>query len=389
MKKLLLPVAFTTVVHAVLMAAFAGAYHGDPSALVCLGTTYQGREPYEALGVAFNGAGYDGQFYYALARDPWHAQTRGIDAPAYRHKRILYPALAWLLTAGDSQRLRWALPLLNLVAIAGLSALGGLLALRRGASAWWGVLLPLTVSGGLSALRDLTDPFSTFLVCGLLVGWLLRWPWWQVALCATASLLCREQNLPVVGILLLAALWQRRKWESAALTGAITVWILWIGIVWIMYGVSPFTVGDRLLNWPLVGMVEGIGVALTTGSAAWRALTLLALVILVVQVPLVVVLLRHRLDPALGGVLLVGVALFLVGGAALYSDFWANQRVFAVLPLAVWLGCVQVRQWRLLVPLAAPGLIMLVVVAHAWVKPTALREAEGMPAGGVRVVVVK
>ena len=34
-------------------------------------------------------AGYDGQFYYAIARGPWHRHEAGIDAPVVRHARVL------------------------------------------------------------------------------------------------------------------------------------------------------------------------------------------------------------------------------------------------------------------------------------------------------------
>jgi hypothetical protein len=52
----------------------------------------------------FPGNGYDGQFYYRLALDPadLHRAAFGItlDAP-FRVQRIGYPALAWLMSAGQ------------------------------------------------------------------------------------------------------------------------------------------------------------------------------------------------------------------------------------------------------------------------------------------------
>jgi hypothetical protein len=368
MKPLILPILVTALLHAVVLAAFTAAYHGDPAALVCLGRIYAGREPYEAIHVTIGRDGYDGQFYYALAREPWHAQERGMDVPAYRHKRILYPALAWLLTLGEPHRLLWALPLINLLAITGLGGLGAYLAVRQGLSPWWGVLLPLTVNVGLAALRDLTDPLSTFLVCGLLVGWLVRWPWWNLALWALAACLCREQNVLVAGLLLGVAAWQREKWVSAGLATALGLWSAWIGVVWAMYGTSPFPAMGGMMAWPVVGMIDGLRQGSEFAAWQWKALSFLALATLLVNLMLVLVLLRKRLDPVLRGLLLIGAVGLLVGGSALHVDFWGSQRVFVLLPLGVWLACVRLRRWRPLVPLAAPTLIMLAVVAQAWIK---------------------
>src|SRR5207244_3002432 len=140
----------------------------DLSALVCVSPERVGRWPYESIRVGLGTDGFDGQFYYALARDPWHRHDYPLDIPAYRHARILYPALAWLLSGGgDPGRLLWAMPAINLLAAAGLAWLGAGLALRHGRSAWWGFLLPLVVNVGMPALRDLTDPLAALTACGL------------------------------------------------------------------------------------------------------------------------------------------------------------------------------------------------------------------------------
>ena len=87
------------------------------------------------------------------------------------------------------------MPLVNLLAIAALAALGAAAARGYGLSPWWGVLLPFAVNAGMPALRNLTDVLSTLSVAALLIAWLRRWPWWTAALCAAATLFSREQNV--------------------------------------------------------------------------------------------------------------------------------------------------------------------------------------------------
>src|SRR4051794_24323308 len=73
--------------HALLLTGYALRF-GDASALVCVDGTRIGRPPYEAIRVGFGYGGFDGQFYYTLARNPWRLWQEPIDAPAYRHARI-------------------------------------------------------------------------------------------------------------------------------------------------------------------------------------------------------------------------------------------------------------------------------------------------------------
>jgi hypothetical protein len=97
-------------------------------------------------------AGYDGRFVYYIARDPLGAVEK-MDAPAYRYQRILYPALAWLLSAGGQpQLLPWALVAINLAAVVTGTGLLGWLLERERSSGWYALLIPLSI-GGLFVLR--------------------------------------------------------------------------------------------------------------------------------------------------------------------------------------------------------------------------------------------
>src|SRR5215469_6833025 len=92
----------------------------------------------------FHTNGYDGQFYYRLALDPanLHRTAFGItlDHP-YRLQRIGYPALAWLVSLGHHRLVPIALVLVNVLALAAVGLLGGMLAAESGRHALWGLLL--------------------------------------------------------------------------------------------------------------------------------------------------------------------------------------------------------------------------------------------------------
>jgi hypothetical protein len=356
MLKYALPVVVAVALHAAVMAIYLVGFHGDVSALVCLGDGRVNEAPYQAVHIAFPKHGYDGQFYFAIAQAPFQRHDIGIDFPPMRQSRILYPVLGWALTGGDANRLLWALPLINLLAIGGLAALGVLLAVRYELNPWWGLLLPLAVNAGLPLLRDLSDVVSTLAVAALLVAWLFRWPWWALALGGLAAVLGREQNVPIVVILLGLAAWRRQWLTVAALAVVLVVWAGWLAALWQMYGVWPFHQTEGAFDRPLAGLW------LRLSHFKVRSPDGLCVGLILLQIALSFYLIRRKADSAVVLVALFGSALALMGGDVFYCDFWSYSRVFAMLPLAVWVGCVQTRlRW----PLAVTATQFLVPLAVA------------------------
>jgi hypothetical protein len=387
MRRLIGPVVVAAVFHVALLAAYVAAFHGDLSALVCVAHERLGRTPYEHIATGFDRNGYDGQFYYALARAPWGHHGRDIDVPAVRQARILYPALSWLLSAGDPSRLFWVMPLINLLAIAGLAALGAVAARHHGLSPWWGVLLPFAVNAGMSALRNLTDVLSALTVTTLLIAWLLRWPWWSLALCATAALFSREQNVVVVLLVLAFAVW--RAWRAgsvsdrreapvadapgsprliAGLLAALLLWSAWLCILRGIYGKWPLLPAGGNVGAPLSGMFHR-WTHLSDESLIFAILHIICMLTLSLQLVLSVWLLRTPGDRLIHLVALAGAGLAVLSGTIVYGDTWSYTRVFTWLPLGVWLSCVQLR-WRWpLAALSAPCLLPLAVLLRVWLTP--------------------
>jgi hypothetical protein len=119
------------------------------------------------------GTGYDGQFYFYLAQDPF--LTRPATAASldntFRVRRILYPLLAWALSLGQRAALPWVLLALNVASASATTALAGWAAARRGRSAWWALLLAAYAGMWIPVLLDLTEPLQlALLAAGMLAG---------------------------------------------------------------------------------------------------------------------------------------------------------------------------------------------------------------------------
>jgi hypothetical protein len=364
-KRLAGPVVATLALYSALMALYVVKHGGHISSLVCAGRNRAGRPPYEAIAAPGGPNGYDGQFYYAIARGPWRAHHNElIDDPPARHSRILYPALCWLLSGGDRHALFWVMPLVNLLMLGGLAAVGSWFALWHGRSAWWGFTLPVALNAGLAALRNLTDPTATLAVCGLLAVWLTAGPRWLLTLCAGAALLAREQNLVIVAILLAAGLWRGRYREVAALLPALGVWGIWVSILHSLYGVWPFLSGPGVFGLPLAGMAYRW--AHPGGNDYFSRRRSLILTSSMGQLTFLIGLALHLAargtDRVVALCMLAGVGLAVLAGVGFYCDFWSYTRVFVWIPLGVWV--LSLRR-RLTWPLAglAPSLLWTVVAA--------------------------
>ena len=119
------------------------------------------------------GAGYDGQFYFYLAEDPFliHGYTTASLDNTFRVRRWLYPALAFLLSGGHRAVLPYVLVGINLFTLSALAWLLALAASRAGQSPWL-ALLPIAYAGTwIPILLDLAEPLQlVLLAAGLLVA---------------------------------------------------------------------------------------------------------------------------------------------------------------------------------------------------------------------------
>jgi hypothetical protein len=164
---------------------------GNVSGLALIGDVY-GHPGQLPPGVrVFHYAGYDGQFYYRMARNPaslhWSAYGVTLDQ-WYRLVRIGYSALAWLGSAGTPAALPYALVAINLLAIGAIGVLGGVAAQQAGRHALWGLLLAGYFGFATSVARDLTEPLAAACLLGGILAWRGRRFGWAAGLFAFGAL---------------------------------------------------------------------------------------------------------------------------------------------------------------------------------------------------------
>ena len=147
--------------------------HGHLSLFIMAGHTYTHRSQLPPGLLRVPSAGYDGQFYYRLALDPfnWHHTAFGITMDqSYRYTRIGYPILAWIFSLGQHQLVPVVLVVLNLFAVAAMAMLGGMFARDAGRHALWGLAFVAYFGLVISVGRDTAEPVAEACMLGGLLA---------------------------------------------------------------------------------------------------------------------------------------------------------------------------------------------------------------------------
>ena len=252
-----------------VVARLTGWADGKLSLFIASGTRYSHPTLMFPRIAHVKGKGYDGQFYYRFAFDPvdWHSTAHGItvDHP-YRYTRIGYSVVAWVLSAGGHGR---ALPLVlvgvNLVCVAAMAWLGGLLARESGRHALWGLLFAAYFGLVVSVGRDTSEPLADACLLGGLLACRHRRYVAAAALIAYA-VFTNEPVLVLPVVLALTRLWQlcrRQARPGLPDLGWAAPGFLYLLLQGIQHVVVRGTAGGAAdvsanLTWPFTALAAGL-----------------------------------------------------------------------------------------------------------------------------------
>jgi hypothetical protein len=212
------------------------------------------------------GGGYDGQFMYFAAFDPFlrafhdrpTAYRTVMDGAPYRYGRIGFSLLTRLLSAG---RWQWFPVTMVWIVVGSLCLCAMLLAwtaTANGQSPAIGALVVLVPGFWQSVQTGLPEPLAAAMLIGGCLCLLRGWPVWAGVLFG-ASLLVRETGVLAVGALVVASLLSGRRREALMLglisAAPVLLWRLYVA--WILhpaFGVEALISHPPDLGWPLAGV---------------------------------------------------------------------------------------------------------------------------------------
>jgi hypothetical protein len=215
-------------------------------------------------------AGYDGQFYYRLALDPfnWAATAFGIrmDQP-YRYTRIGYPLVTWVLSLGQHSWVPVMLVVVNLASITAMGVLGGMLARDSGRNALWGLLFVAYFGLIISVGRDTMEPLSdACMLAGMLCYRRQRYIWASVLI--GYSVVVNETALALPVAIALWRIWG--FWKARAIKPGLKD-LGWVvpGAAYVVLSLAQKAFGGlkgaaassdvtRNLTFPFQGIIDGL-----------------------------------------------------------------------------------------------------------------------------------
>jgi hypothetical protein len=213
-------------------------------------------------------AGYDGQFYYRLALDPfnWNKTAYGITMDqSYRYTRIGYPVLAWLASLGQHQLVPLALVAINLVCVAAMAFVGGMFAREAGRHALWGLAFAAYFGLVISVGRDTAEPLAE----ACMLGGLLAYRHNKLLLTTilfTVGAITRETILlapAAIAVIRLVAMARRRLRPGLAdltwVVPAAAYGVLELAVHFVVKGEFPLLAnGSRNLSLPFTAMLDAL-----------------------------------------------------------------------------------------------------------------------------------
>jgi hypothetical protein len=211
-------------------------------------------------------AGYDGQFYYRLALDPfdWAKTAFGITMDqSYRYTRIGYPFLAWLVSLGQHRFVPVALVAINLVCVAAMAVLGGMFARESGRHALWGLAFAAYFGLVISVGRDTAEPLAEACMLGGLLAYRRSKPLLTTCL-FTVGAVTRETILfaaAAIAVTRLVAMARRQVRPGLAdltwVVPACVYGIVELAVHFVVKGEFPLLAnGNRNLTAPFTAMID-------------------------------------------------------------------------------------------------------------------------------------
>lgn len=215
-----------------LCAVVLVRFNGDPLAFTLIGTRFSQGDPAGTTG-------YDGQFFYFIARDGMEASIPFLDGPTLRLQRIGYPILARIIGLGDPTGVAWAMLGINVIAQAVAAGMIAYLAGRMGGSPFIGLAYGLWIGGMYGVRLGLSEPLALALGIAAVLMYVRGRLGWTVGL-LVLSTLTKEIGLVFAAALALHALADRRVRVGLLLGGLpVAVFAAWWAILYARFGTLP------------------------------------------------------------------------------------------------------------------------------------------------------
>ncbi len=216
-------------------------------------------------------SGYDGQFYYKLALNPFDfsKQSDGIkfDNPVYRTQRILYPLFCWMFSFGNTSLIPIVMVLINSLAIFLIWYIFLLFCKMFNQNIAYS-LIPILFSGLYISLgRDLLEPLESLFVI-LVFYFLFRKKYVLASLFMLFAFFTKETSIlfiiPVMLFECYSFLFSNQNYSKKKLIRIILfsipfiLFIFWRVFLNHQYNIENIFIGSLNFTFPFYGIYQGL-----------------------------------------------------------------------------------------------------------------------------------
>ena len=279
-----------------LLLQFQAAQHdGNLSAFLNLGARFTKQNALldETPGlrdelVVRKGVGYDGQFFFFIAQDPFATKFQNeirdyrtfLDIPTYRYRRILFALLSRAACFGNFHRLPAAMLGLILLGIAFTAYSLARLAFHFSTSAWWGLLAAAVPGFAVALLSATPEPVAAaFALAGCYSYFKNRTVFASIFL--ALALLTRETSVLILITFVGLSLLRKQIREAVVLSLGFLPYLFWRIFVTLQFrdlqGYESFFKQPGSFTFPLTGMLTAISFSDNTARVSVSALAVLLL----------------------------------------------------------------------------------------------------------------
>jgi len=200
-------------------------FGGNWTGLFCVGSQQKIPPNLRAsLFVFRDSTGYDGQFYYYIAHDPFMRERYAsyVDAPRLRYRRILVPAAAWALALGNSAAIKFTYLAVVLASVLAGAYWTGRFTKRPP----WAIGFLLVPATFISLDRMTVDATLVALTAGFSF-YAGREPSWKLYAVLVLATLTRETGFLLIAAFCVWLLWEGQWRRVATFATAAVPSLLW------------------------------------------------------------------------------------------------------------------------------------------------------------------
>lgn len=337
------------------------------SSFICMGTEFM--EPAEMPQGMFyfeQSRGYDGQFFYFIANDPFIKgdMYKRIDVPAYRYQRILYPLLAHLAANGNVQRIPKMLVRINLYAILLGTLFIILMLMDQKLNPWYALFYPLLSGLLLTLLRDLAGPVT--MACTVGGFYFYHHKRYVISMILiSAAILSREIMIALIPVLIIDSLFLKKQTKIAVMsTLPLIPFAIWQWYIFFKLHIPSWYGGRRNLGRPLTAMISHLRETVTTPDKTWEERTILVLFVTVTFLGLTLAIREVVRARNVTSLSFLGYSIMpFIMTSTIWIEPWSYCRVFLPSAVLMLLGFMQSKDRLYLIPLSLYTAIFPVTLA--------------------------